>query len=747
MKDRLKTWWRGRGNQTLPGVIAILLLAFIQTVEVPVLTQAVNRFGLTIFDSYQRLSPRPYQPAGVRVVDIDDETIRRFGQWPWPRTDMARLTLALGEAGAAAIAYDIVFSEIDRTSPKQLAARFAKTDPAVASVLGTLPDNDEQFGTVIGATPTVTGYFLTGGPTAHQAMPKAGIAISGSLPTALPVFTNSVPNLPGIDAPAAGSGFLSIRADADSVIRRAPLIARQGDMILPSLSLDALRVAMQAGSVVVKTTDGSGEMGAPGDVVALNIADIEVPTSGAGELWMHYTGDVPERSVPAWKILSGELPPEEMERLFGGHIIFIGTGAIGLRDLRSTPMAVAVPGVMVHAEAAEQMILKHFLYRPDWAIGLERAILLVLGLLLVLSLPRLGATRGAVLGLTAVIATVGASFYAFSQHKYLLDPSWPILAVVVGYVLVTVLTYYREEKQRAYIHNAFDRYLDPELVKRIAADPRQLNLGGEEREMSVLFCDVRSFSRISENMAPNQIIEFLIAFLTPMTDLLLARKATIDKYIGDAILAFWNAPLNDPEHHQNAARAALEMTARLRELNRELRDQDTVPWPDEVKIGIGINSGPCCVGNMGSQQRLSYSLIGDTVNLASRIEGMTKYYGVEIAIGSELREKLVGFATLDLDRVRVVGRETPEQISVLLGDDAMAQQTAFQDLQQHHDQMIAAYLAQDWDSAEAKLAWLTNVAPAFGLEKLYSLYRDRVSMFRAAPPREDWDGVFTATEK
>ncbi|MEH6790485.1 CHASE2 domain-containing protein [Parasphingorhabdus sp.] len=739
--------WLSRNIQTIAGLLAIGILAIAQTVPVPLLTSTLNRFGLSIFDSYQRLSPRIYQDAAVRVVDIDDETIRQYGQWPWPRTDLARLTLALGQAGAAAVAFDIVFSEEDRTSPLQLADRFASTDPSIADALRTLPDNDGQFSQVIAAIPTVTGYFLTNEKEGQQAVPKAGIVVSGTTPNSVVDYRNAVLNLPQLEAAAAGSGFLSIRADADSVIRRVPLIARQGKTLLPSLSLDALRVALQAESVVVKTTDGSGENGNPGDLVALQISDIEVPTSYAGELWMHYTKQVPERVVPAWKILSGALTDQEMGRLFGGHIVFIGTGAIGLRDLRSTPMSDAVPGVMIHAEATEQMILKQFLYRPDWAIGLERSLLIIFGAILVLALPRLGAAKGALLGGAAMIAIAAGSFLAFSQYNYLLNPSWPVLAILVAYVLVTVLTYYREERQRAYIHKAFDRYLAPELVKRIADDPSQLNLGGELRPMSVLFCDIRSFSSISENMSPNEIIEFLIAFLTPMTDLMLDRKATIDKYIGDAILAFWNAPLDDPEHHQNAARAALEMVARLKQLNITFQGQDDVPWPDEVSIGIGINSGPCCVGNMGSQQRLSYSLIGDTVNLASRLEGLTKYYGIQIAIGSDLQRHISSFATLEIDRVRVVGRETPEVVSVLLGDDSLAGQSEFVAFQAKHGEMMSAYVAQKWDKAEVCLGWLIDHCAKFGLGKTYAHYTSRIAAFKANPPGENWDGVFTATEK
>lgn len=261
--------------------------------------------------------------------------------------------------------------------------------------------------------------------------------------------------------------------------------------------------------------------------------------------------------------------------------------------------------------------------------------------------------------------------------------------------------------------------------------------------MTVLFCDIRGFSRLSESMAPRSIIRFLIGFLTPMCDVLLKRKATIDKFIGDAIVAFWNAPLDDADHHANAARGALEMLGQLEALNREAPEG----WPGEVKVGIGINSGLCCVGNMGSAQRLSYSLIGDTVNLASRIEGLTKQYGVQIMLGATLAARLPGFALLELDRVRVVGRDAPETVHALLGDESVAGGEAFSALQARHVAFLAAYRAQDWPRARGALEGMAGDAERFGLAALHALYARRIDALAADPPGAGWDGVFAATEK
>jgi adenylate cyclase len=429
------------------------------------------------------------------------------------------------------------------------------------------------------------------------------------------------------------------------------------------------------------------------------------------------------------------------------RIVFVGGSATGLQDLVSTPISERIAGVRVHAAAAEQILAGDFFERPDLAKGLEFVLVVVLGAALALLLPRLGAARGALAVVLGIGAVGAGSWLAFTRAHYLLDPTYPVLALVTIYAVQTVAVFYREERQRSYIHAAFDRYLSPELVRQIAADPGKLELGGEERDMSVLMCDLRGFSRISERFSPREVIDFLIEYLTPMSEILLARRATLDKYIGDAILAFWNAPLDDPDHHANAARAALAMIAKTEELNRTMPGRKGVVWPGEVKIGIGLNSGLCCVGNMGSKQRLSYSLIGDTVNVASRLEGLTKQYGAPIVAGSDLAERLEGFALLELDRVRVVGRDTPESIFALAGDETMRGEAGFARLAVAHSAMLQAYRAQDWDKAETALAAGSPDYEAFGLAGLRDLFSRRIASLRQHPPGDNWDGVFQATEK
>jgi adenylate cyclase len=716
----------------LLGGLVLLALLGLQFADVP----AARRIGDLFFDAYQRAAPREVQDAPVAVVAIDEESLRRVGQWPWPRPDVGRLLERLHQAGAAVIALDVVFAEPDRTSPGDLANRLPQANPGFVAALRALPDNDTLFAQSVGRTPVVAGYFLIPEPGRGRIAAKGGIDVSGSPPdAALRSYAGAITSLPPIQQAASGTGFLTFAPDADGIIRRVPLLARARGEIVPALSVEALRVAQGAGSVVVKTSDGSGNLAGGGEagVTALKVGAFEVPTTRAGELWVHYPPAGTARAVPAWQVLAGALTPAQMERAFSGKIVFIGASAVGLHDLVATPVQDRELGVNLHARAAEQMLVGHFLTRPDWASGLERALVLVFGIVLLVLLPRLGALKGALLGAGFAGATLAGSWLSFTQARFLLDPTWPLAAILAVYLAVTMLTYWLEERRRSHIHRAFDHYLSPELVKRIADDPGQLQLGGEEREMTVMFADIRAFSSLSEQLAPTEITRFLIGFLTPMCDVLLARRATIDKFIGDGILAFWNAPLDDPDQYANAARAALEMTARLRQVNAA----PPQPWPGEVRIGIGLNSGPCCVGNIGSESRLAYSLIGDTVNLAARIEPLTKRYGVEIALGEEFRRQIPGFATVGLDRVRVAGRAAPEDIFVLLGEEALAGEVEFRGFAQRHEAMLAAYRSGDWAEARRLLDLGDASAREFGLIPLYRLYRERLG----GEPPKGWTGV------
>ncbi|MGH6933462.1 MAG: CHASE2 domain-containing protein, partial [Dongiaceae bacterium] len=579
-----------------------------------------------VFDQFQSFKPRVYQPTPVRVVDIDDETLKRYGQWPWPRTLVAKLTIELHNLGAATVAFDFVFAEPDRTSPAQIIP-FWGDSPEVAqlrAVIGSLPDHDQVMAKVMKQTRVVTGFALlpwAGGETPKS---KAGFATAGDDPKLfLKPYIGAVTNLAIFEEAARGNGSFSVAPERDGVIRRLPLLMRLGDKLYPSLAAEALRVAQKASTYIVSSSGAHGieSFGQQTGISSVKIGAFPILTDFAGRVWLYDSGKVPERVVPAWRVLERDLKPESI----AGNIIFVGSSAAGLQDIRTSPLQRVVAGVQLHAQLLEQILHHDYLLRPDFADGVEVVFLVLVSGILIMLMRRLGAIRCAVLGFVMVGVAVGFSWYAFDKLKLLFDPVYPSLAAGLVYVSASFVGYINTELERRRVRHAFSHYMSPDMVDRLSAHPEQLKLGGELRETTVLFCDVRNFTGISERLDAEKLTGLINRFLTPMTASVMANRGTIDKYIGDCIMAFWNAPLDDPNHGANACVAALAMRERLAALNVELAAEGgALSEIAPLRFGIGLNSGVCTVGNLGSQQRFDYSVLGDTVNVSSRFEGLTK---------------------------------------------------------------------------------------------------------------------------
>jgi adenylate cyclase len=725
-------------------VVAILGLAWAVRVADPFFVQALR---LIAFDSYQLLSPAEYDPnVPVRVVDIDEESLAKVGQWPWSRTILADLVTKLTDQGAAVIAFDMFFSEPDRTSPEQALKLMAPEDAAIVRPLLTgKPTHDAIFAEAIASTPTVLATALNINPSPPPPL-KAGFAVAGDDPRPfIREFPGAASNLPSFDAAAKGIGSINWFPDRDQVIRRVPLVLRVGQQFVPTLPMEALRVAFQSGSYVLKGSNASGET-AFGGARGLNhvrVGAIEVATDYDGGLWMKFRRSNLETNIPAWKVLAGENQPEEV----AGMIILVGTSAPGLLDLRATPLDSTLPGFEVHAQVLEHILSGRTLTRPDYAVGLELAIMALLGLGLAAIMPRLGALASVTLGLSVIAVLVVGGWFAYARANLLLDVSFPALVLFVLVTTATIYVYRRVEQQRGEVRRAFGYYVSPTVVNEIIAHPDKLELGGEVRELTLLFCDVRNFTSISEKLNAHELTRFINNLLTPLSEIILQNRGTIDKYMGDAIMAFWNAPLDDPDHASHAAQSAFEMIRRMDSLNAEWRaeaERSGKPYTD-VHIGVGINSGECCVGNLGSSQRFDYSAIGDDVNVASRFEGLSKVYGVPIVLGEPTVNRIAGMKAIELDLMRVKGRGQPTRIytaSEALGlDDGLHDR-----LTEIHNGMLAAYRGQDWNGAEAAIERCLALGIA-GLSSLYHVYRERIAAWRVEPPPPDWDGTFTATSK
>ncbi len=738
MKRRLMRW------------IPLVLLAgaiSLRFAQPPALEEA----QLKVFDGFQRLAPRPYENVPVRIVDLDDESLAKMGQWPWPRTLVARMIDRLTALGVSVIAFDIVFAEPDRTSPANILAIWPSTPEieALRANIKNLPDHDRLLAESMAKTRVIAGFALTGDKNNTDPVIKAGFAYAGDAPDRYLVpFEGAVANLPDLEKAAAGNGSFTILAEQDGIIRRVPLLFSLRGTLRPSLAAEALRVAQGAATYLVKSSGASGEMGfgAHTGMVGLKIGSFFAPTDAEGRLWLYETGPVKERWIPAWRLFSEELKPGALD----GMIVYIGTSAAGLKDLRATPLNPVAAGVEVHAQLTEQVLLQKFLIRPDWAPGAEILFLLIFGLFLVFFLPRAGAAWCALLGLAALTAVFGLSWYAFRHFHWLLDPVFPSVAALVIYLVSSLIHFLETEASRREIHTAFSRYLSPALVDQVARNPSLLKLGGERKNMTILFADIRHFTAIAEQFDAEGLTRLINRFLTPMTELILKTGGTIDKYMGDCVMAFWNAPLDDEAHAAHAGQAALNMREYLVEWNKQLKkeaEEERKPV-FSIHVGIGINTGDCCVGNMGSDQRFDYSVIGNEVNLASRFEGQCKTYGVDIMVGEHTHEQLQDYATLELDLIQVMGKTKPARIFALLGDHLLKKDDTFLSLKASHQAMIAAYRSRQWDKAASLIEECLRLdTPRTRLKGLYQLFRERIDDYRVHPPALDWGGVFIAESK
>jgi adenylate cyclase len=719
--------------------LAILILLVVLRAWDPAPVQILRA---KVFDYYQQIDPR--EPAGypVVIVDLDEASLAEIGQWPWPRTLIADMIVKLFQKDAATVGFDVVFAEPDRMNPDSIAASLPQLDQATRDSLAKMPSNDAVLADILKQAPVVLGRAAHGGtdPEGTKLARPSMATIGGSPRPYVFNFPGIVTNTPVLEEAARGHGFFAIPPENDGVARRVPAIVRSGKEVIPSLPIEMLRVATGQKSLAVKTTKGE----AFGGVEAVVVAKVEIPTDHQGRIWVRFGPHDRARFVSAKDVLDGTVPPERIK----GKLALVGTSAAGLLDVRQTPFGI-LPGVEVHAQVIETVLAQDFLYRPLRAEFWEYGIVVIGGLLLVIFVPMSQARWTLALGILVLGAFAGLYWYMFVEDGVLLDVSYPALATFLVFAFMTYANYAREERQRREIRSAFGHYVSPALVERLAQNPDQLVLGGESRNMTIMFCDVRGFTTISERLTAVELTALINRFLTPMTQIILERQGTIDKYIGDCIMALWNAPLDDERQIENACRTTLAMLDRLGPLNDELEAEARAEGKDHIPIaiGIGLFSGECVVGNMGSDQRFDYSVLGETVNLAARLEGQTKTYGVRIAIGEATREGVPDFAALELDLIRVKGKFEPVRIFTLLGDESMTAAEYFAPLREDHDAMLAAFRAQDWSRAWDLARRCRERCAPLEIEGLYDLYLQRIAEFEAEPPGPDWDGVYVATSK
>ncbi|MBR0784599.1 CHASE2 domain-containing protein [Bradyrhizobium iriomotense] len=704
----------------------------------------IQELRLRTFDMFQLIDPRHKTMRPVAIVDIDDKSLAKLGQWPWPRTQIADLIQNLTSNGAVAIGFDVVFSEPDRLNPDLVAGQMRYLDDATRARLRELPTNDQILSDAIRRSRVVLGETGQSAISSEldKSLPFTGVATVGeeNAERFLFEFPGLLRNVPVIEKVAAGRGLFTIRTERDGLIRRVPMIMRAQGNIMPSLSLEILRVVTSTPTLLVRT-DKSG-------VRAIRIKGKEIPTDRNGQLWVHYAPHDPSIYVSAADVLDNSVSPSKI----AGKLVLVGTSAVGLNDIKTTPVSRAMPGVEIHAQVLESVLSGAMISQPNYALGIELLAALFIGLLVIIFTPNLGPVRLVLAGAMFAAILVGTSWFYYSQDRQLIDFTYPLLSTTAIYLTLIFGSFVREQRQRVQIRGMFAQYMSPVLVEQLAQSPEKLVLGGEEREMTIMFSDVRGFTTISESYKqdPQGLIALMNRFLTPLTDVIIERKGYIDKYMGDAIMAFWNAPLDDAEHQVNACEAAIRMLEKIDEVNKE-REQEAADGGHvyiPLNVGIGLNTGIGVVGNMGSDLKKNYSVLGDSVNLASRLEGQTKEYGFPIIVGS--RTALAAkdkFAILELDFIMVKGKTEPEVIYAIAGREDVMHSAAFQRLRNITIEMLGCYRNRDWQGAMNAIERGRRSEDADTLEKLFKLYEARIKEFQLNPPPEDWTGAYALLTK
>jgi adenylate cyclase len=699
IKHALKPLWRAGLGAAL--WLAPVMLGLIICLANPHILENLRNL---IFDNYQRISPREWTPdLPVRVIDIDDASLEKLGQWPWPRSRLAALSDKLNTLGASAIVFDVLFAERDRLTPENMLSqlpeipeRDALRDALIAKGL----IKTDSLAETLAKVPSVLAFVLTSEGTPHEIPLKTGFATLGDDPIPFLIrFNSAILPLPRLAESANGLGGINWLPDRDLIVRKAPLLFALDETkgtpeLVPSLDAEALRVAQGADTIIVKSSNASGAQayGASTGIISVKIGEAQIATESDGMVRVRFAGTQPGRHIPAWRVLADEVTPDDVN----GKITLIGSSASALADLRSTPLEAAVPGIDIHAELIEHIVTGAHLARPDYAPGLE-AFLLVLGGLMATLLARFANPIAAALFTVFVIAAfAAASFIAFLRFDLLFDPIMPAATSLASYTTMTVAVYRRSERQRRFVRQAFARYLAPALVERLAEDPSRLQLGGEAREVTVLFSDIREFTARAEALSAQEVVQFLNSVHTPLTDIVLNENGTLDKYIGDGLMAFWNAPTDVPHHAEHACRAALAMRDAVALLDAKAAAETIAAGNahQPIEIGIGISSGEVFVGNIGSQHRFDYSIVGDTVNITARLEQSTKALGVSIIVSETTVKAAPNFLFVGLGDIDLKGKSHALRVFALHGR-ASEDSADFKSFLALHDAVLAAVARKD----------------------------------------------------
>ena len=709
----------------------------------------VDRISAILYDYRLRLTMPQTVDERIVILDIDEKSLKEEGRWPWSRDRLGELMDKLFERhGVAVIGFDVVFAEKDESSGLRVLQKLGQNqlrgDAAFHSTLAQIQpqlEYDQLFADKIRNRNVVLGYYLTSTPNASGMLPEPTFP-AGSFkgrPIQFTHWNGYGANLPELQQAAAAAGHFNPQIDSDGVVRSVPMLAEYNGAYYESLSLAMVRSLLgkpplQPGFAEGRSDGYSGlewlELDTPAGAlkipVDMNVAALVPYRGGQGSF----------RYISASDVLHDRVAPEVLK----DKIVLVGTTAPGLLDMRATPVAEVYPGVEVHANMIAGILDQNLKERPPYMLGAEVVWLLLLGITLSVLLPTLSPVKAILASVLMFATTMGLSLATWHYGNILMPVANSLMMIALIFALDMSYGYFVESRTKRQITSLFGKYVPTELVDEMSKHPEQVvSMEGESREMTILFSDVRGFTTISEGLDPKELTLLMNEFLTPLSRVVSKYQGKVDKYMGDCIMAFWGAPNPLPEHARNAILAGIEMQSTLKELNPHFKERG---WP-EIHIGVGINTGRVSVGNMGSEVRVAYTVMGDAVNLASRLEGITKQYGVGVIVGENTRNAVTDFVYRELDHVRVKGKDKPVAIYEPIGLSGEVSKELQDEIKLFHE-VRRLYRKQDWDMADVQLLNLQRMSPDTAL---YRIYADRVTYFRKNPPGDDWDGVFVFQTK
>ena len=742
MRSLVKHWPRIAVTM-LPVVIALLHAG--GTLQLSVL----QRLDDIIYDARLTATMPRSLDDRIVIIDIDEKSLAEVGRWPWSRNKVATLVDNLFDEQAALIAFDIVFAEPDDSSGlgqlNELARTEFKDQPAFAERVRLIQptlDYDAVFAKSLAGRPVVLGYYLSSDrdARAYGVLPAPVLTkadVLGRQVTATS-WTGYGSNIASIAKAAPLAGHFNPTIDSDGVVRAIPLLAEYKGQYYESLSLAVFRLLTGMPSVSVAFSNESylprNKQGLDRVMLKKGGKTLGIPVDDRVTTLIPYRGKGGKdggsyRYLSAADVVNKKLPPGSIK----GKIILIGTTAPGLLDLRVTPAGETYPGVETHANLISGLMDGNIRVKPDFAAGYDVAMLLLAGLLLAFGLPLLSAVRAVVLSLVVIGCLIGANLGLYFSAGWVLPLAAALVMSVTAFALNMSYGYFVESRSKRELANLFGTYVPPELVDEMVKDPDHYSMKAANRELTVMFCDMRGFTKMSETMEPVQLQELLTGVFTRLTALIRTNRGTIDKYMGDCVMAFWGAPVESDQHAHLAVKSAMEMANEVREINRGHRERGL----PEIGIGIGLNTGSMCVGDMGSNIRRAYTVIGDAVNLGSRLEGLSKAYGVDIVVSEATKKQTTEFAWQELDRVRVKGKEQAVAIFWPVAPaNRIAEDTASE--LKTWAAFMKAYRAQNWDQADVLLV---NLMRMNAKKYLYQMYAERVASMRLLPFDPECDGA------